>query len=66
MEWDKFLEICEYPFVHKGMTFEEFVEEKEYYFLHQKKYREGTYVPLWRQRNQAKKIDEENEKKRVK
>ena len=36
MEWDKFLEICEYPFVHKGMTFEEFVEEKEYYFLHQK------------------------------
>ncbi len=51
MEWDKFLEICEYPFVHNGMTFEEFVEEKEYYFLHQKEYREGTYVSLWRQRN---------------
>lgn len=55
MDWDKFLEICEYPFVRKGMTFEEFEEERKYFLSNHKKYRDGTYTPLWKQKNQADK-----------
>ena len=40
----------EYPFVHEGMTVGEFEDELYYLGTHQKEYREGTYIPLWKQR----------------
>lgn len=42
--------MLEYPFVRKGMTVDEYEAEKEYYGKHLKEVRDGTYLPLWKQK----------------
>lgn len=51
--WDLFLKTSEYPFVREGMTPEEFDEELKYLGENYDKYREGTYQPLWKQKEGA-------------
>lgn len=48
--WDLFLKIAEYPFIHQNMTPEEFDEELKYLGEHYEEYKEGKYKPLWKQR----------------
>ena len=48
-DWDPFL--LEYPFIRKGMTVSEYEEEKNYWGAHLKEVKEGTYIPLWKQKN---------------
>ena len=50
MTMEQFFAVMEYPFTHSEMTMEEFLEEREYFLQHHKEYREGTYQPLWKQR----------------
>lgn len=39
-----------YPFIREGMTAREYLEERDYWGLHMKEYHNGTYKPLWQQR----------------
>lgn len=49
--WDPIL--LEYPFVRQGMTAKEYEEEKRYLAKHYfTDYRNGTYKPLWQQREE--------------
>lgn len=41
--------MLEYPFVRKGMTLREYLEEKEYYNQHRQDVKDGIYKPLWQQ-----------------
>ncbi len=47
-DWDPIMK--QYPFVRKGMTVEEYNKEKEYLGHHFKEYKEGKYIPLWKQK----------------
>ena len=48
-DWDPIM--LEYPFVRKGMTAKEYVEEKEYYFSRPiEEIKKRKYKPLWKQR----------------
>lgn len=38
------------PYVHEGMTVGEYYKEKEYYRDNWNKVLDGTYVPLWKQK----------------
>ena len=49
-DWDLFLKIAEYPFKRTDMTPEEFEGELMYLGEHYNEYKEGTYQPLWKQR----------------
>lgn len=46
------LSLCsrEYPFIYKGMSIEEYWIERVYYSKHLKELVNGTYRPLWQQR----------------
>ena len=46
--WDPIM--LEYPFVRKGMTLREYLEEKEYYYQHKSEIKTGEYKPLWKQK----------------
>ena len=48
--WD--YRLLEYPFVYEGMTVEEYHGEKEYWGKHLKEVRQGTYLPLWKQKSE--------------
>lgn len=52
-DWDLFLKISEYPFIKPDMTPEEFNEELVYLGEHYEDYKQGTYIPLWKQGNKA-------------
>lgn len=43
----------EYPFVRKGMSVEEYEKERDYWGTHLKEVKEGTYVPLWKQKKHS-------------
>ena len=45
------------PYVHEGMTVGEYYEEREYYRNNWDKVLDGTYVPLWKQKEQETKSD---------
>lgn len=49
-DWDLFLKIAEYPFIRQDMTLEEFDEELKYLGEHYEDYRNGNYLPLWKQK----------------
>ena len=49
-DWDLFLKIAEYPFKRPDMTPKEFDEELMYLGEHYEEYKNGTYKPLWKQR----------------
>lgn len=40
----------EYQFYRPGMTLEEWREERDYLGQHIQEWHRGTYVPLWKQR----------------
>ena len=43
--------LLEYPFVRKGMTAQEYDEEKAYYYsVPLEDHKTNQYVPLWKQR----------------
>lgn len=42
----------EMPFWRNGMTPEEYDAEREYYLKNIKLFREGKYIPLWKQKQQ--------------
>lgn len=44
----------EVPFWRDGMTVEEYEEERTYYIEHYDPYDMKDYLPLWKQREQAK------------
>lgn len=46
------VEHLEYPFVRKGMTEREFVEELRYFSEHREAYKKGSYRPLWQQKGE--------------
>ena len=48
--WDLFLKIAEYPFIHPDLTPAEFDEELKYLGEHYEEYKAGTYKPLWKQK----------------
>lgn len=48
----KLLAIVEYPFIREDMTEEEYKEEYEYLIHNYDKVRNGTYKPLWKQREE--------------
>lgn len=52
-EWDIFLKIAEYPFIHPDMTPDEFDEELKYLGEHYEDYKYGDYQPLWKQRKKS-------------
>ena len=58
MDWDEYLKICEWPFVHEGMSFEEYVEEQKYFLSNHEAYRRGDYLPLWKQKTSLEKADD--------
>ena len=43
-------QIKEAPYWRKGMTPEEYDEERTYFFANINKYFSGTYEPLWKQK----------------
>lgn len=47
-KWPPFLKNG-YPFIREGMTPDEYMKEKDYFFSHYDDYENGTYVPLWKQ-----------------
>ena len=50
------LRLREYPFVRPGMTLREYDEEKKYYLsVGIEALKNQTYVPLWKQRENANK-----------
>ena len=50
--WDH--RLLEYPFVRKGMTVEEYEEEKAYYFsVPISDHKKSIYKPLWKQKEIA-------------
>lgn len=51
--FDLYLETCEFPFARKGMSYEEFMKEFEHYGKSCKEIRNGTYKPLWKQKEEA-------------
>lgn len=40
----------EMPFWREDMTVDEYIAEHRYFYMNLKKFREGTYVPLWKQK----------------
>jgi len=44
--------LLEYPFMHDGITHEEYEEERDYFIHHYEDYKKGSYVPLWKQKVQ--------------
>ena len=44
--------LLEYPFIHEGITHEEYEKERDYFIHHYEDYKKGTYVPLWKQEKQ--------------
>ncbi len=54
MSWEKEIienyRFFEYPFMHRGITRGEFLEELRYFGTHQDEVRNKTYTPLWKQR----------------
>lgn len=41
--------LLEYPFMHEGITHEEYDMERDYFIHHYEDYKKGTYIPLWKQ-----------------
>lgn len=44
----------EVPFWRDDMTPEEYEKEREYFYRHWDDYRNGIYVPLWKQKRERK------------
>lgn len=40
----------EFPFIRDGMTIAEYEEERDYWGMHLEEVKNGTYIPLWKQR----------------
>ena len=40
--------------MHEGITYDEFEEEKDYFIHHYEDYKNGTYIPLWKQKSREK------------
>ncbi len=41
----------EVPYWRDGMSIEEYEKERDYYYRNIKNFWNGTYVPLWKQKN---------------
>ena len=46
------LSITEWPFVREGMTDDEYWTERDYFIHHYEDYKNGSYIPLWEQKNE--------------
>ena len=42
--------LMEVPYWRNGMSPEEYEEEQRYFYMHFEDWKEGTYMPIWKQR----------------